>query len=136
MKCSLIVLLFLLCIILSASAYEPQFDTRIDYPAGNATYSVFMIDLNGDGNIDMVTANYASNSVSVLLNNGDGTFQDAVDYGVKSIPYSVFSIDLDNDGDNDLAVAKWSAGVTILKNNGDGTFQHAGDYDAYGASMS
>ena len=44
-------------------------------------------------------------TVSVLLNNGDGTFAPKMDYGTGDSPSSVFSADLDGDGDNDLAVA-------------------------------
>ena len=32
-------------------------------------------DVNGDGKPDLVVANYNSNTVSVLLGNGNGTFQ-------------------------------------------------------------
>ena len=38
-----------------------------------------MADLTGDGKPDIVTTNYGGNSVSVLLNNGDGTFGNAAD---------------------------------------------------------
>ena len=34
-----------------------------------------MADVTGDGIPDIVTANYADNTVSVLLGNGDGSFQ-------------------------------------------------------------
>ena len=44
-------------------------------------------DFNGDGKPDLAVANDGSNNVSVLLGNGDGTFQTAVNYrrGHKSI---------------------------------------------------
>ena len=38
-------------------------------------------DFNGDGKADLAVANHGSNNVSVLLGNGDGTFQAAVNYG-------------------------------------------------------
>ena len=61
--------------------------------------------------------------MSVLLNNGDGTFAAKVDYSVEVNPSSVFSVDLDGDRDNDLAVANWNRdNVSVLLNNGDGTF--------------
>ena len=43
-------------------------------------------DFNGDGKPDLVVANYDSNTVSVLLGNGDGTFQTAVNYAAGSYP--------------------------------------------------
>jgi hypothetical protein len=62
-------------------------------------------------------------SVSVLLNNGDGTFAEYVLYGAGDGPYSVAMGDLDADGDNDLAVANiYSDNISMLLNNGDGTF--------------
>jgi hypothetical protein len=68
--------------------------------------------------MDLAVANSSSNSVSVLLNNGDGTFAGKVDYGTGSQPLSVFSADLDTDGDMDLAVAnRNSDNVSVLLNN-------------------
>ncbi len=62
-------------------AFEPLFDARIDYGAGNGPRSVFAVDLDGDGDNDLAVANYYSDNVSVRLNNGDGTFQQPVNYG-------------------------------------------------------
>ncbi|UCC78387.1 MAG: T9SS type A sorting domain-containing protein, partial [Candidatus Zixiibacteriota bacterium] len=58
-----------------------------------------------------------SYNASVLLNNGNGTFQAAVNYGAGAEPSSVFAVDLDGDGDNDLAVANaGSDDISILIN--------------------
>jgi len=62
-------------------------------------------------------ANAWSHNVSVLLGNGDGTFQAAVNYGVGADPYSVAIGDLNGDVKPDLAVANaGSADVAILIN--------------------
>jgi hypothetical protein len=50
--------------------------SHIDYAVGDAPRAVFASDLDGDGDLDLATANYSSNSVSVLLN------QPACDCGV------------------------------------------------------
>ena len=93
-------------------------------------YSVFAADLDGDDYPDLAVTNWPY-GVSILLNNGDRTFQSAVNYDAGSYPISVFSIDLDGDSDNDLAVAnRGSNNISILMNNGDGTFQTAVHYDA------
>jgi hypothetical protein len=49
-----------------------------------------MGDFNGDGKLDLGVANYGGGNVSVLLGNGNGTFQAAVNYGAGTQPY--FSI--------------------------------------------
>ena len=53
----------------------------MSYGAGTVPYSVAVGDFNGDGKLDLAVANEGSNNVSVLLGNGDGTFQAAVNYG-------------------------------------------------------
>jgi hypothetical protein len=62
-------------------AFEPLFDTRIDYGVGVGPYSVTTGDLDGDGDLDLAVANLGSDTVSVLLGNGDGTFQTHVQTG-------------------------------------------------------
>ncbi len=108
-----------------AACFTPPFN----YGAGDYPISVFCADLDGDGHLDLAVANWPD-SVSILMNNGDGTFPTRVGYGVGVDPWSVFCADLDGDGDLDLAVVNnISDSVSILKNNGDGTFQSATNYE-------
>ncbi len=110
------------------------FSDAVSYAAtmnGDITnsWSGCLSDIDGDGSFDLVVADFGSGSVSILLNQGDGTFRDPVQYGVGSFPGDVFSCDLNGDGHNDIATANWSpAGVSVLINNGDGTFQEARNY--------
>jgi len=116
---------------LNVAFSQNMFDTVVDYPVGSGPFSVFSIDLDGDGDNDLATANIGDDNVSVLLNNGDGIFQTAAGYPTGSDPLSIFSIDLDGDGDNDLATANnASDNISILLNNGDGTFQMPNNYGA------
>ena len=46
-----------------------------DLRGGDRPNALVAGDFNGDGRTDLAVANYGSNDVSVLLGNGDGTFQ-------------------------------------------------------------
>ncbi|PYM87134.1 MAG: hypothetical protein DME09_00365, partial [Candidatus Rokuibacteriota bacterium] len=84
-------------------------------------------DFNLDGKLDLVVANSSSDSVGVLLGNGDGTFRPSVTFPAGgTAPQSVAVGDFNGDGKPDLAVASYySNNVTVLIGNGDGTFQTA-----------
>ena len=81
-------------------------------------------DFTGDGRTDLAVANFDDNTVSVLLGNGDGTFQPQVTYAVGSDPGAIVAGDFTGDGRTDLAVAnEYDNTVSVLLGNGDGTFQ-------------
>lgn len=86
-------------------------------------------DLRHDGKIDLAVANnnfQAPSTVSVLLGNGDGTFQPAVNYSVGNGPAGLALADLTGNGKDDIAVANVGNGeVSFLLGNGNGTFQPA-----------
>jgi FG-GAP-like repeat len=52
----------------------------VDYGSGGSPWSIAIGDVNGDGKLDLASGNYSSNTVSVFLGNGDGTFGAKVDY--------------------------------------------------------
>ena len=115
------------------------FNSPITYPTGSISYAVTAGDLDGDGDLDLATANYngdADNGVSVLLNNGDGTFASAVNYDTDHYNLEIEAGDLDGDGDLDLAVTSSDGGVSVLLNNGNGTFASAVLYSGTGATYS
>ncbi len=66
------------CNLLVAGAPQAQgvsFQAARTFEAGSYPYSVAVGDFNGDGVQDLAVANLSSNYLSVLLGNGDGTFQ-------------------------------------------------------------
>ena len=77
-------------------------------------------DFNHDGFLDVVTTD-TSNTVSVLLGNGDGTFQPAVSYTVPS-PRDIAVADFNRDGKLDLAISA-NFNMVVMLGNGDGTFK-------------
>ncbi len=118
---------------------DGTFQPAVTYDSGGfyAT-SVAIGDLNGDGKLDLAVTNAGENggnigSVSVLLGNGDGTFQSAVSYStVGFVALWVAIGDLNGDGIPDLVVANfcrshscgdYNGEAGVLLGNGDGTFQ-------------
>src|SRR5215469_2726154 len=104
--------------------------------------SLATADLNRDSKLDVVVANSDSNTVGVLLGNGDGTFQPAITYPSGGLsPRSVAVADVNRDGKPDVVVANCGSGcsggtevavASVLLGNGDGTFQPAVAYDSGG----
>ena len=98
------------CIVLAlvcgsgAPASGPLFPSR-QYDVGWDPRSVAVGDLNGDGWLDLAVANHGSHDVSVLLNNGDGTFGAPVHYATGEYAQSVAVGDLNSDEWLDVAVA-------------------------------
>ena len=76
-----------------------------------------------------MTTNYGSNTVSVLLGNGDGTFQAGQDFATGTNPKGVAIADFSGDGKQDIIVNNnGSNTVSLLLGNGDGTFQARQDF--------
>ncbi len=85
-----------------------SFIARRDFGAGRGPLSVAVGDFNGDGALDLAVANANFNTVSVLLGNGDGTFQAAQNFGAGSFPVSVVVGDFNGDGiQDDLPGSNW-----------------------------
>ncbi|HZU99959.1 MAG TPA: VCBS repeat-containing protein, partial [Planctomycetota bacterium] len=96
---------------------DGTFKTQVPWPvgaAGSYPVSVAIADLNGDGKLDLVTANYDENKIAVLLGVGDGTFEPAVKLGAIGLPYAVTVGDLRGTGELDIITANWSGTATVL----------------------
>jgi hypothetical protein len=129
---------------------NPIFVAPVAYGSGGyIASSVWVADVNHDGKLDLVVTNACNSTdecgngnVSILLGNGDGTFQAAVAYNAGDSPTSVTVADVNADGKPDLIVSDGSGGsdghgtVAILLGRGDGTFKAAVTYDAGGCNTS
>jgi|GEM_PF-5338351 len=108
---------------------KDMFQPRLDLDTVDGPSSVAVGDLHGDGYPnDIAVANWRSNSVSVILSNGDGTFTTRADYPLwHDYLRSVAVGDFNGDSAHDLAVVSgW--GVSVLLNKGYGTFADWVDY--------
>jgi uncharacterized repeat protein (TIGR01451 family) len=116
---------------LSGRTAATDFAAAKSYTVGTGPNTVATADFNGDGKADLAVANRGSGNVSVLLGNGDGTFQSAVNYDAGiAAPEEIFVGDFNGDGKWDVLVfiagdaANSVVGeVSVLLGNGDGTFQ-------------
>ncbi|MGP0064186.1 MAG: beta strand repeat-containing protein, partial [Isosphaeraceae bacterium] len=99
-------------------------------PVGNSPDAVVAGDFAGNGKLDLAVANEDSNTVSILIGNGDGTFQSAVNYPAGNDPVAIVAGDFNGGGKVDLAVVNGGpyGTVSILLGNGDGTFQAPASY--------
>jgi FG-GAP-like repeat len=111
---------------------DGTFIPQVTYATGTAPGAIATGDFNGDGNLDLAVTNGGcvllegsadcgdGHTISILLGNGDGTFQDHVDYTTGTYPTSLTVADFNADGILDLAIANASDGtVSILLGIGD-----------------
>jgi hypothetical protein len=91
-------------------------------------------DFDADGILDIAVANYSSDSVSVLLGRGDGTFVALQPLAVGDRPHGLAVLDVDGDGDIDIVTANsFSEDLSLLINDGSGNFADAVSFDSGGA---
>jgi hypothetical protein len=118
------------------------------FPTGTGPSSATLADMNGDGRLDIVVSHVGPDTVSVLLNNGDGTFQAPRDFPVGALvpggPSTLSGLpnfrrdlavaDFNGDGIPDIVVANRDAGdISLLLGRGDGTFAPQHRIDATSA---
>jgi len=103
------------------------FGPTVNFPTGTKPVRIAAGDVNNDGKQDLVTANLGTGTagdLSLLLGNGDGTFQLPVPIAAGSLPVDLVLGDWNGDGKLDLAVADSSGNAVVVRlGNGNGSFQ-------------
>lgn len=102
------------------------------FPTGTAAGQMVLSDLDGDHDVDVAITNgmqyfpERTGAVSILLNRGDGSFENRVKYSAGSDPSGIAAGDVDGDGDIDLCVAaRDDKDIAVLLNDGYGGFEIA-----------
>lgn len=93
------------------------------FATGRNPRNAEIVDVNGDGLLDVLTGNFTDGNCSVLLGQGDGTLGLARQFETGGVPLSIVADDFNGDGRPDIAAA--AAGLDkalILSGMGDGTF--------------
>jgi FG-GAP-like repeat/FG-GAP repeat len=125
---------------------DGTFQSPADYPLEGSVSDLAVGDFNGDGRLDIVAEYYndleSTSGVSLLLGNGDGTFQSPTDDPAAGSVTALVVGDFNGDGRldlatgyeaSDLATAASTFGVSVLLGNGDGTFRSPADYATAGS---
>lgn len=116
--------LFLCCTL--STVLSAQNFSSTTYTVGTNPNKMIRADFNGDGKIDLATAN-SDSTVTILINNGDGTFrrQDAIAAASGGVS-DIFASDFNKDGFADLIVvvprSDGTSDLNLLLGRGDGTF--------------
>lgn len=101
----------------SGTGSEPRFDPALRLNVGTHPVGLFLGDLNGDGHLDIATANQSTNDISILLNLGGKAFGAETFVMVGNHPQAIDGADLDGDGDIDLVVANaLDNTITLVRN--------------------
>ena len=105
------------------------------FPTGTQPEGLTATDFNHDGHLDLVVTNFGTfptdrGGVSLLLGNGDGSFQAPANFAAGDFPVGIASGDFNGDGNPDVVVADFGtsagvAGVTLLLGNGNNGFAPA-----------
>jgi hypothetical protein len=106
-----------------------SFQTFASYSTGIKPRKLASVDFNGDARADLAVVNEGSNNASVLMGNGNGTFQPPLSTAVGVTPYDIVTADFNGDGRPDLATACIGGhSLSVLLGNGSGTFVSMPDF--------
>ena len=103
--------------------YDEGFSDEFTFSVDSGPVQVIATDANNDSIPDLVSVNLLSNSISILLNNGDNTFKNRINYSTGLSPGAAVAGDFNSDGLNDIIVANTSDNtISVFVNQGNGSF--------------
>jgi hypothetical protein len=109
-----------------------SFGRPASYNVGAGPTGITVADFNNDGHIDLAVANYGyqaqGNSVSVLINNGSGSFNTALSFPAGDSPYRLSAGRINSDNLPDIVVANLNGRFNVLINSGGTDFSNRTEY--------
>jgi hypothetical protein len=109
------------------------FGLHAEFTTGATPGSIAIGDFDRDGNLDLAVVNLTSDTTTILLGNGDGTFRDWGSSSLGPSTNALAAADLNADGKLDLVTAALSGTVGVLLGSGDGTFLPRVDHATAGS---
>jgi FG-GAP-like repeat len=120
-----------------------RFETEKVVTVGSEPFGLAVGDFNQDGRTDLVVANFGvvpstHGSFSLLLSNGDGTFQPAVNFAAGDFPDSIAVADFNGDSEPDVVIGDFGTNsgapsVSLVLGDGRGGFGKPITIAAFGA---
>jgi FG-GAP-like repeat len=110
-----------------------QFKKAVYYRVGLGPYMSAAAQFTQSGNLDLAFADYNGGQISILLGNGDGTFQSRRTFSDPN-PFGLAAGDFNEDGNLDLAVVEPNNAIAIFLGDGKGGFKLSAKYAAAAGS--
>ena len=110
-------------VVTPAAAGDGVIDTHIISTVADGAFSVTAADIDGDGDMDVLSASITDDTIAWYKNDGSGTFTEQTISTTADKAYSVSAADVDGDGDMDVLSASHNDNkIAWYKNDGSGTF--------------
>jgi hypothetical protein len=105
-----------------------SFDDARTYDAGAKPYALFTVDIDGDGDLDLVSADEINSQLVVLTNDGLGGFQNSAMFTTGEFPTGGAIGDFDHDGVPDVVTADYHGNSVSVLGNAGGTLSPRASY--------